>query len=299
MSQGGTQPTTGEYPAQRKAPRAPREEGRPNGSEIKVPGVRVIPGPTADTAKIEWRGQLKIVAQWETDAALEMTRGDSQKALLIYDVILTAFPRYAKAWYNKAYVLHTQIRDYPRALEAYDRARKALPGNLDIIHNMAKLLADMRKHDEALAAYAQVLQQDPNYLKSLEGSGALLINTGRPQDAIPRLERAVEIYKQKAQDPYRAQQLLATAYSNLGREKDALRLLDAAIGRHPEDDSLWEARGIALSNEGRYRDAVMSLTKALRINKRNKFAWDTREQLLDVCKQNKIKFSEGELSLGE
>ena len=259
----------------------------------------MIPGPTADTAKIEWSGQLKIVAQWEIDAALEMTRGDSQKALLIYDVILTAFPRYAKAWYNKAYVLHTKIRDYPRALEAYDRARKALPGNLDIIHNMAKLLADMRKHDEALAAYAQVLQQDPNYLKSLEGSGALLINTGRPQDAIPRLERAVEIYKQNAQDPYRAQQLLATAYSNLGREKDALRLLDAAIGRHPEDDSLWEARGIALSNEGRYRDAVMSLTKALRINKRNKFAWDTREQLLDVCKQNKIKFSEGELALGE
>lgn len=273
-------------PKQRRPPRSP-------GS----PAVRVIPGQTADTAKIEYNGQTKLVAQWEADAALEMARGNAQHSLEIYDVILAAFPQYAKAWYNKAVTLHTALRDYDKALWAYENAERFLPGNLDILHNKAKLLAEMRRHQEALATYDRVLKANPNYLKSLEGAAALLINTGQPQRAEPMLRRAVDIYVKAGKDPYRAQQLLATALTNVGRSKEAVKIIDAAIGRHPEDDSLWEARGVALSNMEDYREAVLSLTKALRINRENRFAWETREQLLAVCKQNKVKFRDKDLAI--
>jgi tetratricopeptide (TPR) repeat protein len=270
---------------------------RPPARKGAPPAVRVIPGRTADSAKIEYNGQVKAVAQWEAEAALEMTRGNGRRAVELYDVILAAYPQYAKAWYNKAVTLHMQLRDLPGALAAYDTAAHYLPTNLDILHNKAKLLSEMRRNDEALATYDRVLKANPNYLKSLEGAAALLINTGRPERAEPLLERAVRIYHEGGKDPYRSQQLLATALTNMGRSKEAVKIIDSAIAKHPEDDSLWEARGVALSNMEDYREAVLSLTRALRLNKGNRFAWETRQQLLDVCKQRRVRFTDKDLAV--
>jgi tetratricopeptide (TPR) repeat protein len=260
------------------------------------PGFRVIPGPNAESARIEAGGESRLVVEWETEAALELSRGNPRRAVEIYDLILYGFPHYAKAWYNKAIILHTSTREYAKALVAYDQAHRALPGNLDILHNKAKLLSEMRRTQEAEATYAQVLKADPGYVKSLEGYAALLINTNRPAEAEPLLRRARAVYEKSKQDPYRALQLLATALTNMGKPKDAVKVLDAVLGRHPNDDSLWEAKGIALSNMDRYRDAVLCLTQALRLNRTNRFAWDTRQQLLEVCRQHKISFAPPELA---
>jgi len=256
----------------------------------------VTSGTTADTARIEALGKSKLVVEWEADAGLEIARGEPKRALDIYDVILAAFPRYAKAWYNKALLLHTNLRDFPRALDAYERALEGAPGNVDILHNKAKLLSEMRRPRDAAAVYEEVLRVNPEYLKSLEGYSALLINAGRPREAEPLLRRAEKIYRKSVEDPYRSLHLLATALTNLGEPKDAVKVLDEALARHPNDDSLWEAKGIALSNMERYRDAVICLTRALRLNRTNAFALETRNQLVEVCKERKIRFSEADLS---
>jgi tetratricopeptide (TPR) repeat protein len=260
------------------------------------PAVRVIPGATAETARIEVNGQGKFVVEWEAEAALEMSRGNPRRALEIYDLILQAFPQYAKAWYNKAVILHMTVRDFDRALDAYDRAAAALPGNLDILHNKAKLLSEMRRESDAAATYEQVLRVDPTYVKSLEGYAALLINGGSPDRAEPLLVKAEALYAKAGHDPYRALQLLATAYTNMGRSKEAVKTIDKALTKHPQDDTLWEAKGIALSNMEKYREAVQCLTQALRLNRGNRFAQDTRTQLIEVCKEHKIRFSEAELA---
>lgn len=225
-----------------------------------------------------------------------MSRSNPRRAVELYDVILAAFPKYAKAWYNKAIILHTALHEFDRALDAYDRAHHALPSNLDILHNKAKLLSELRRDGEAAAAYEQILRRDPNYLKSLEGYAALLINGGHPDRAEPLLVRAESLYAKNGQDPYRALQLLATAYTNMGKSKDALKAIDRALATHPQDDTLWEARGIALSNVDRYREAVQCFTRALQLNRSNRFALETRQQLLEVCAQHKIRFSEAELA---
>ena len=106
----------------------------------------------------------------------------------------------------------------------------------------------------------------------------------------------MDLYEKKNLDPYRALQLLATAYTNAGKSKEALKALDRIVGTHPNDDSLWEARGVALSNMEKYREAVQAFTQALRLNRANRFALDTRTQLLEVCKQHKIRFSDFELA---
>lgn len=295
----GESPLTGEYVAKKRPPRAPSGHPAPASHGHAAhprPQVRVTPGATAETARIEFGGQTKFIVEWEAEAALEMSRSNPRKAVEIYDVILAAFPKYAKAWYNKAVILHSATREYDRALDAYDRAHSALPGNLDILHNKAKLLSELRRDSEAAAAYEQVLRADPNYLKSLEGYAALLINGGHPEQAEGLLVRAEGLYSKSGQDPYRALQLLATAYTNMGRSKDALKAIDRALAKHPQDDTLWEARGIALSNIERYREAVQCFTQALRLNRTNRFALETRQQLLEVCNQHKIRFTEGELA---
>ncbi len=289
---------TGELPTQRRPPRPPEHGTGPAAAPPgrTAPGIRVIPGKSAETAQIEFQGQRKFVIQWETDAAVEMARENHQAALQLFDMILFAFPHYAKAWYNRAIILHTGTRDFDGALAAYNKAHASLPGNTDILHNKAKLLVEMRREKEAAAIYEQVLRLDPKYVKSLEGYGALLINAGAPERAEAFLERAVDLYEKKGQDPYRALQLLATAYTNAGKSREALKALDRAVAKHPNDDSLWEAKGIALSNMEKYREAVEALTQALRLNRGNKFALDTRTQLVEVCKQRKIRFSDFELA---
>jgi tetratricopeptide (TPR) repeat protein len=303
---------TGEIPAQRRPPRPPEPGTRASdglgqtrpaapaasaaGAGAARPAVRVIPGKSAETAQIEFQGHTKFVIQWETDAAVEMSRGNHQAALAVFDMILSAFPHYAKAWYNRAIILHQGFRDYDGALYAYDKAHAALPQNTDILHNKARLLAEMKREKEAAAVYEQVLRIDPKYVKSLEGYGALLINAGAPERAEQYLDRAATLYEKSGQDPYRALQLLATAYTNAGKTKDALRTIDKALGKHPQDDSLWEAKGIALSNMEKYREAVQAFTQALRLNRANRFAFDTRTQLLQVCRERKIRFSDGELA---
>jgi tetratricopeptide (TPR) repeat protein len=257
----------------------------------------VTAGTTAETTRIESGGRSKLVVEWEADAGLEIARGEPKRGLDIYDIILAAFPRYAKAWYNKALLLHSTLRDFPRALEAYDRALEGAPGNVDILHNKAKLLAEMRRPRDAASLYEEVLRANPEYLKSLEGYSALLINAGRPRDAEPLLRRAEKIYRKTGEDPYRALHLLATALTNLGEPKEAVKVVDEALARHPNDDTLWEAKGIALSNLERYRDAVTCFTRALRLNRSNQFAWDTRRQLVEVCKERKIRFSDAELAI--
>jgi tetratricopeptide (TPR) repeat protein len=290
---------TGEAPMQKRPPRPPEPTARPPSAPAGTaapPPIRVIPGKSAETAQIEFQGQTKFVIQWETDAAVEMSRGNHQGALAVFDMILQAFPHYAKAWYNRAVILHEGFRDFPGALAAYDKAHKALPQNTDILHNEARLLAEMRQPKEAEAAYLEVLRIDPKYVKSLEGLGALLINEGASGRAEGYLERAVDLYAKKGQDAYRALQLLATAYTNSGKNKEAIKAIDRALGAHPQDDTLWEAKGIALSNMDKYREAVAAFTQALRINRANRFALETRTQLLEVCKQNKIRFTDGELA---
>lgn len=290
---------TGEVPSQRRPPRPPDPAVRPPtaapGAQA-APAIRVIPGKNAETAQIEYMGQTKFVIQWETDAAVEMSRGNYREALAVFDMILQAFPHYAKAWYNRGVILHQGMRDFPSALIAYDKAHAALPQNTDILHNKAKLLAEMKREKEAAAIYEQVLKIDPKYVKSLEGLGALYINAGQPDPAEKYLDRAVTLYEKSGQDPYRALQLLATALTNAGKNKEAIKALDKALSKHQKDDSLWEAKAIALSNMEKYREAVQCFTECLRLNRGNRFAFDTRAQLLEVCKERKIRFSEFELA---
>ena len=296
---------TGEIPAQRRPPRPPEPgtlRGAPppaRAAQAPAAGsaqVRVIPGKNAETAQIELQGQTKYVIQWETDAAVEMARGEFARALSIFDMILQAFPHYAKAWYNRGVILHQGMRDFEGALYAYNKAHAALPQNTDILHNKAKLLSEMKREKEAAVTYEQVIRIDPKYVKSLEGLGALYINSGQPEAAEKYLDRAVTLYEKSGQDPYRALQLLATAYTNAGKSKEAIKALDKALNKHPQDDTLWEAKGIALSNMDKYREAVQCFTECLRLNRSNRFASETRQQLLEVCKERKIRFSDAELA---
>jgi Ca-activated chloride channel family protein len=58
---------------------------------------------------------------------------------------------------------HYKNQDYQAALESYSKIAQADPSNLDATYNAGNALAQLGEIDQAIAAYEQVLSQNPDY----------------------------------------------------------------------------------------------------------------------------------------
>jgi tetratricopeptide (TPR) repeat protein len=116
--------------------------------------------------------------------------------------------------------------------------------------------------DDAEAAYAAALRDDPDDVTALINAGALAIARGDATAAIARLERAV------ARVPRNA-----IAHGNLGfarllaqRDDDALQSLDTAVRLDPAHAQAHNNRGIALSRLGRRDEALAAFERAFALD---------------------------------
>jgi tetratricopeptide (TPR) repeat protein len=83
------------------------------------------------------------------------------------------------------------------------------------------ILFSARRYDEAIREMHATLAVTPNDALALWFLGFSFIGEGRPQDAIPPLERAVSI----SHESPGVIGVLARAYGHAGRRSDALRLI--------------------------------------------------------------------------
>jgi tetratricopeptide (TPR) repeat protein len=223
---------------------------------------------------------FKTVDDWEGDATILLTRGDIFGALHIYEEILKVYPHYTRAWYNRAVILASYVKDYRGALWAYDQALAIEPKNPDILHNKAKLLLDLGKYDEAEKGFIRVLQQKPGYGKSLMGLAIAYVNTGRFDEALRAVSLA-ERAKLSKDEKANMLSVKAIVLNNLGKSKQAIKAAKAALALNPKDDSLWETMGIAYYNIKKFREAVRCLNRAIQINAQNVSARQMKRDILD------------------
>jgi len=223
---------------------------------------------------------FKTVEDWESDATIALTRGDIFGALRIYEEILKVYPQYLKAWYNRAVILEQYVNDKPQSLWCYEQALKIDPVNVDILHNKAKLLAEMHKYEEAEKAYIRVLQVKPNYLKSLMGLSAVYVNEGKFDEAL----RAVALAERHKLTPQQKADLLAVkaiVLSNMGKSKQAIKVSKKALALNPKDDSVWETMGVAYFNINKFKEAVRCLNRAIEMNPQNMSARQMKTDIMD------------------
>lgn len=92
--------------------------------------------------------------------------------------------------------------------------------------------------------------------------GGFLDSSGRPDEAVPRYERALALTPDAPWARY-AHLQLASSYRNLGRLDDAYRLLERAVRVFPELLALGVFRAFVAYDQGEYRRAVQTLVDVL------------------------------------
>ena len=223
---------------------------------------------------------FKTVDDWEGDATILLTRGDIFGALHIYEEILKVYPQYTKAWYNRAVILASYVKDYRAALWAYDQALAIEPKNPDILHNRAKLMLDLGLYEDAEKGFIKVLQQRPNYIKSLMGLAIAYVNTGRFVEAHRAIEMA-ERHKLTKDEKANLLSVKAIVLNNIGKSKQSIKVAKAALALNPKDDSLWETMGISYYNLKKFRESIACLNRAIQLNPHATSARQMKRDIID------------------
>jgi tetratricopeptide (TPR) repeat protein len=162
-------------------------------------------------------------------------------------------------------------------------------------NNLAALLTEAGRHDEAIGHLRHALRLNPNYPNAHNNLGNALRRSGRVQDAIQHYQRAVELKPAfptahynlaialsetgelaEAIASYRQALLLQPTYTqahlNLGNALADSGQLDQAIAQYEAvlqlDPDFVEARfnlGVVLAQLGRRAEAIVQYEKALRL----------------------------------
>ena len=144
------------------------------------------------------------------------------------DTALTLQPALAESLLAQGAYLYRVERNFPAAVDAYQRALAQQPGDVDIIAELMFIVRRMGRWDEAMALYRKVIELDPgNVSIRVQGACEVFLRLRRFEETRTYLEAALKI----APDDTAAPGCLAQVDMLLGR-------LDAAqrwLARIPED----------------------------------------------------------------
>ena len=117
------------------------------------------------------------------------------------------------------------LKNYPKAIEAYENMVKASPENIDLLFALGDLYEKTGQYDKAKAAYNKVLTLDPKHVDGLLAMGRTEIESGNDQGGLEYLTRAQGMAVEFGNDEEKAQilQAMGIAYADLTKWDDALR----------------------------------------------------------------------------
>jgi len=182
--------------------------------------------PTLDTARAN-----RAAALWKWGVAVEAT--DPARALGIFERFVAVEPN-SIAGHVRIGVLYAQQNDFPRALEAFERARRLDPKdeivrkNLIVTHHQYGVNLDREgRLEAAVEQFRQGIALDPDYLDLYRSLGQTYVRMGRHEDA---LRAYAEILKRDPTDAW-AQSSMVNVYLAAGNEAFQKGRLQEAIAQ--------------------------------------------------------------------
>lgn len=211
------------------------------------------------------------------------------EALAAYDKVIQIQPGNYWAWHDRGQVLE-HSGQFDEAVEAYDRAVNLKPDFHLAVESRKQVLMNQRKVDqlyhlqhyqEAIAACARTLRDDPSDANAWLMQGMALENLQRYREAASSYSKVVKLQA----DDHIAWFKLAALLEQLKKYKEAAAAYAKVSQLQPHNQWAWHDRGRSLEQMQQYESAIAAYDQALRINAEFESARDGRLRSLAQLKQ--------------
>ncbi len=138
------------------------------------------------------------------------------------------------------------IKDYPKAIEAFENLAKTSPGDSDVQFTLGRLYEDTGAFQKARERFEAVLKNDPQSVETLWRRGAVEIESNNPQASLDYLNRGLTLSIKLGNDEKKALilQAIGIAYKLMNKPEDALRNYQESLATQRR---LGQKRGVAAS----------------------------------------------------
>ncbi|HVT96022.1 MAG TPA: tetratricopeptide repeat protein [Acidobacteriaceae bacterium] len=193
--------------------------------------------------------------------------------LLLCVLALASLTAYAKAQNDegtrqpsvadvRALLAQGKLNDASRGLDALASLQPEPPG----VERLRGIVEYESNHlAEADAAFARALAQDPTDLDAMQMRGVVLYRRGKPQAAIPLLQRAHSSGSIANADP---NYVLGLCYIDAKRYDDARRAFATQYDFAPESAAAWLVTARILFRQELTSQATIAVQKALQLDSR-------------------------------
>ncbi|MGD0402054.1 MAG: tetratricopeptide repeat protein [Candidatus Acidiferrales bacterium] len=186
---------------------------------------------------------------------------------------------------------HARImKDYPKAIQAYENLAKASPDDTDVQFALGSIYQDTGEFQKARVHFAAVLKSDPQSIEGLWAMGVLEIKSGNPQGSFEYLNNALTLSIKNGNDEKKALilQNMGIAYRLMNKPEEALRNYQESLAIQRR---IGHKRGVAASlNEmgqvysllGKPQLALASLNEAMQVRKEIGAKKEVGDTLIDL-----------------
>lgn len=161
-------------------------------------------------------------------------------------------------------------------------------------NNLACILAEQQKLDDAIRHFEASLNINPRNPSAQGNLGRALLLTGRPVDAETRFLAALELKPDDAATLTAYAQLLAGS----GRKEEALSLLQKAVSARPKAETRLQLAQM-LATTGRRREAVAEYRRVLALRPESVEALNNLAWMLATCWDGSVRNGDEAVRLAE
>ena len=161
--------------------------------------------------------------------------GNPQPSIEAYEKGIKTDPHYAGCYYGLGILYATQLGQYDRAIETFERGLVAIPENTFLQASLGSIYARMGQIEKALEILNRVVRLDPKLSFTLGWLAMLYLHVGKYAELMAASLQEIEI-----EDNHDSHRVLGYCYHALDRRDEAIAELERAIELEPED---YEARG--------------------------------------------------------
>jgi tetratricopeptide (TPR) repeat protein len=174
--------------------------------------------------------------------------------------------------------IHVGTGNYRKAAEAFRKALKIEPENIEVLGRLASVLLNLKEVDQAKQLLEKAAARDPKNADIQYKLGIAMLEKGEYPAAIDHCNNALAL----APGLFPARIILGHALQGSGRLEEALQRYKELVSEGVEDSGLYNHYGETLLRLKQYQEAIPQFQKALQIDPSNTQARDNLSKAFKI-----------------